>query len=166
MKKIYQAICKVEEWICAAILCGIVALAFATAVARCIGRPISWSVELSQFLLAWLAFLGADMAVRHGSVLGVDLLTRRLPQKTQAIIRLITNALILALLVILVVNGISICKANYKRSFKTVGISYSWATASLPFSAGMMCITMLKNCLDQIQILRGKAIQLKEGECA
>ena len=151
MKKIYQAICKVEEWICAAILCGIVALAFATAVARCIGRPISWSVELSQFLLAWLAFLGADMAVRHGSVLGVDLLTRRLPQKTQAIIRLITNALILA---------------NYKRSFKTVGISYSWATASLPFSAGMMCITMLKNCLDQIQILRGKASQLKEGECA
>ena len=74
--------------------------------------------------------------------------------------------LILALLVILVVNGISVCKANYKRSFKTVGISYSWATASLPFSAGMMCITMLKNCLDQIQILRGKASQLKEGECA
>ena len=79
---------------------------------------------------------------------------------------MITNALILVLLVILIVNGISVCKANYKRSFKTVGISYSWATASLPFSAGMMCITMLKNCLDQIQILRGKASQLKEGECA
>ena len=92
---------------------------------------------------------------------------RRLKRLEQRRRRKVQQRIVLGvLLVILIVNGISVCKANYKRSFKTVGISYSWATASLPFSAGMMCITMLKNCLDQIQILRGKASQLKEGECA
>ena len=72
MKKIYDAFCNIEELICGAILCIIVALAFITAVARCVSHPISWTVEISQFFLSWLAFLGADMALRHGRVLGVD----------------------------------------------------------------------------------------------
>lgn len=156
MKKIYKAFCHVEELICGAVLCAIVALAFATAVARCIGSPISWTVEVSQFLLAWLAFLGADMALRHGRVLGVDLLTRRLSPKAQSAIKLATNLLILALLIAFVKFGVDLCISNYKRSFKTIGLSYSWATASLPVSACLMSITMLKSCWEQILILTGR----------
>lgn len=56
MKKIYDAFCNIEELICGAILCIIVALAFITAIARCVSHPISWTVEISQFFLSWLAF--------------------------------------------------------------------------------------------------------------
>ena len=53
-KKIF---CNVEELICGGILCAIVALAFMTAVGRCINHPISWTVEMCQFLLSWLFML-------------------------------------------------------------------------------------------------------------
>lgn len=156
MKKAYEAFCNIEELVCGAILCIIVTLAFATAVGRCIGHPISWTVEVSQFFLSWLAFLGADMALRHGQVLGVDLLTRRLPRKTQAAIRLVTDVLIFLVLLSFVKFGIDLCLSNYKRSFQTVGISYSWATASLPFAAVFMSVTMILDILQQAQILLGK----------
>lgn len=156
MKKAYEAFCNIEELVCGAILCIIVALAFITAIGRCVGRPLSWTVEVSQFFLSWLAFLGADMALRHGRVLGVDLLTRRLPKKAQAAIKLVTNVLILMVLIAFIKFGIDLCRSNYKRSFQTVGISYSWATASLPFASVFMSITIILEIVQQVKILFGK----------
>ncbi len=156
MKKLYKAFCCVEEYICGGVLCTIVALSFLTALARCIGRPISWTVEMCQFLLSWLAFLGADLAMRQGSVLGVDMLTRRLPKKTQAAIKIFTHTLILALLVMFVYYGFKLCKSNYKRSFKTLGLSYSYATASLPVASILMITTIVKEIYQSILILMGK----------
>ena len=156
MKKVYKAFCNVEELICGGILCGIVALAFATAVGRCINHPISWTVELCQFLLSWLAFLGADLALRQGSILGVDIIMRRTPKKVQAVVKIVTNVIILAMLIAFVKYGINLCKSNYKRSFKTLGISYSWATASLPVASVLMSITLVLEIIKNIRILLGK----------
>ena len=156
MKKLYKAFCSVEELICGGILCAIVGFAFATAVGRCINHPISWTVELCQFLLSWLAFLGADLALRQGSILGVDIIMRRMPKKVQAVVKIVTNLIILVMLIAFVKYGVNLCKSNYKRSFKTLGISYSWATASLPVASVLMSITMVVEIIKNIMILLGK----------
>ena len=156
MKKLYKAFCDVEELICGGVLCAIVALAFATAVGRCINHPISWTVEMCQFLLSWLAFLGADLALRQGSILGVDIIMRRMPKKVQAVVKIVTNLIIMALLIAFIKYGINLCKSNYKRSFKTLGISYSWATASLPVASVLMSITMVVEIVKNVMILLGK----------
>ena len=161
MKKLYKAFCNVEELICGGILCAIVALAFATAVGRCVNHPISWTVEMCQFLLSWLAFLGADLALRQGSILGVDIIMRRMPKKVQAIVKIITNLIILVMLIAFVKYGINLCKSNYKRSFKTMGISYSWATASLPVASVLMSITIIVEIIKNIMILLGKDEEAK-----
>ena len=162
MKRIYHLFCTAEELICGLVLCIIVSLAFATALARTIGRPISWTVEISQFFLAWLAFLGADMGLRHGRVNGVDLLTRRLPVRVQAVIKIVTDLIILALLLAMVKFGFDLCASNWKRSYKTVGISYSWATAACPVSAVFMSVTIALEIAEQIGVLCGKPPRGKE----
>ena len=156
MKRLYKAFCNAEELICGGILCAIVLLAFATAVARCVNHPISWTVEMCQFLLSWLAFLGADLALRQGSILGVDIIMRRMPKKVQAVVKIVTNLIILALLIAFIKYGVNLCKSNYKRSFKTMGISYSWATASLPVASVLMSITMVVEIVKNVMILLGK----------
>ncbi len=163
MKKIYRALCQLEELLCGGILCAIVALAFITAVGRCVNHPISWTVEVSQFLLAWLAFLGADMALRHGRVTGVDLLTRRLPTQLQALIKLVMNAIILVLLVAFIKYGYALCVSNLKRSYQTVGISYAWASAACPVSAVLMIVTLLVESAQQIMALLGREAKDKEA---
>ena len=156
MKRLYKVLRSVEELICGGILCAIVGFAFATALGRCINHPISWTVEMCQFLLSWLAFLGADLALRSGSILGVDIIMRRTPKKAQAIVKIITNLIILAMLFMFIKYGINLCKSNYKRSFKTMGISYSWATASLPVASALMSITTISEIINKVKVLLGK----------
>lgn len=145
MKKVHQLVCQIEEYFCAALLTVIVALSFVTAVARCINHPISWTIEVSQLLLAWLAFIGADMAFRSDKIMGVDIITRKFPPKVQIAIRLVMNILMLAMLVFFIKYGYILCVSNLKRSFQTVGVSYAWATASLPVASAFMGITAIEN---------------------
>lgn len=164
MKKGLKAFCKAEEYFCAALLSIIVALSFITAVARCINHPISWTIEVSQLLLAWLAFIGADMAFRADKIMGVDIITRKLPAKAQVAIKLTMNVLMLALLIIFIKYGYKLCMSNLKRSFQTVGVSYAWATASLPVSSVFMVITAIANIVDCFLILIGKREYRKKEE--
>lgn len=156
MKNIHQMVCKIEEYICSALLCIIVALSFITAIGRCINHPISWTIEVSQLLLAWLAFIGADMAFRENKIMGVDIFIRKLSQRTQTIIRIVMNVIIFLFLLLLIRYGYVLCISNLKRSYQTVGISYVWANASLPIAAVMMAISAILNVISDIQKLRGK----------
>lgn len=145
MKKVHQLVCQIEEYFCATLLTVIVALSFVTAVARCINHPISWTIEVSQLLLAWLAFIGADMAFRSDKIMGVDIITRKFPPKVQIAIRFVMNILMLAMLVFFIKYGYILCVSNLKRSFQTVGVSYAWATASLPVASAFMGFTAIEN---------------------
>ena len=164
MKKIFKAACTVEEYICAALLSIIVFLSFITAVARCINHPISWTIEVSQLLLAWLAFIGADMAFRADKIMGVDILTRKLPVKVQTAIKLVMNLLMLGLLIIFIKYGYKLCMSNLKRSFQTVGVSYAWATASLPVSSVFMAITAIVNIFICAKSLFSKNTDIEKEE--
>ena len=159
----HNIIFKVEEYFCAALLCTIVALSFITAIGRCINHPVSWTIEVSQLLLAWLAFIGADMAFRSDKIMGVDILTRKLPVKLQVFIRLIMNVLILGLLYIFIRYGYTLCMSNLKRSFQTVGISYAWATASLPVASVLMAVSAVAKIVSCVRTLLGKDEGEKEG---
>lgn len=165
MKKTFQIISKIEEYICGGILCVIVALSFMTAIGRCINHPISWTIEASQFLLAWLAFIGADMAFRSDKIMGVDILTRKLPEKTQLAIKLAMNVIILAMMLMFVKYGYDLCMSNLKRSYQTLGISYACATASVPIASVMMSISALMNIIHCAKgIVSGKSTDEKEGQ--
>lgn len=157
MKKVHQIVCRVEEYFCAALLAVIVALSFVTAIARCINHPISWTIEVSQLILAWLAFIGADMAFRSDKIMGVDIITRKFPPKVQIAIKLVMNILMLAILVFFIKYGYILCVSNLKRSFQTVGVSYACATASLPVASIFMSITAIVNIAVCIRKLLGKS---------
>ena len=145
-------------------MCTIVAFVFIAAVTRAINRPIQWTIDASQFLLAWTAFLGADMGFRASKVLGVDILTRKLPEKMQTAIRIVTNFLILAMLISFVYFGIKISMDNYLRRIPTLGISYSWVTISLPVSCVLMSITAVISLKKDILALVGKQAPLSKQE--
>ena len=70
--------------------------------------------------------------------------------------KIITNLIILAMLLMFIKYGINLCKSNYKRSFKTMGISYSWATASLPVASALMSITTISEIINKVKVLLGK----------
>jgi TRAP-type C4-dicarboxylate transport system permease small subunit len=151
MKKIYQYYCKVEVFVCAVGFFSIVVLVFASAIARGLRHPIQWTVDISQLLLAWVSFLGADVAWRHGQILGLDLITKNFPLKIRRVAELIVLLVILTALVVFIRYGIQLAKSNWKRAMQVVRMSYSFVTLSLPVASVSMSVSTIIKIVEQIR---------------
>jgi TRAP-type transport system small permease protein len=80
MAKLLGLYCQILKCIIAVCLAVMVVLVFGNVVLRYIfNSGITMSEELSRWLMVWLTFLGAIVALREHSHLGVDTLVRALP---------------------------------------------------------------------------------------
>ncbi|MGF6906499.1 TRAP transporter small permease [Fusobacterium sp. PH5-44] len=155
MKKIYDLFCKIEEFIVCFFLATITTLVFISAVARTIKKPINWAQDVSLLLFAWLVFLGADMALRHADFVRVDMLIQKLPDKISKFLYYFWYIIIIIFLTVLIRYGIPLSIQNSKRLFQTLGISYSWATISVPVGSFLMIITILLKLVGLGSIAKG-----------
>ena len=141
MKKLYHAFCKAETALCGAGFVMLVALIFLSAILRFFKVSMSWNSDLALFLLAWTAFLGADIAWRSGQLVGVDLVTRKLPEKTQKLVTLAIYLIVLCALVIIVVFGLRLAWMERLRRYQSIPIPFSLVTVSLVCAALSMCLS-------------------------
>ena len=80
MARIIDLYCRVLKFIIAVCLAVMVVLVFGNVVLRYVfNSGITVSEELSRWLMVWLTFLGAIVALREHAHLGVDTLVRALP---------------------------------------------------------------------------------------
>src|SRR6266545_4218600 len=86
MTKAIDLYCQVLKAVIAVCLAVMVVLVFGNVALRYIfNSGITMSEELSRWLLVWLTFLGAIVALRQHAHLGVDTLVRMLPPKGRLI---------------------------------------------------------------------------------
>ena len=132
---------RVEELISRALLALLVLLVFVPAVTRTFNRPVIWSIEIAQLLFAWLAFLGANQAMRAGAHIGVDVLTRHLPPRLRKAVALFNLGLIAAFLAALLWYGIELTFVSVDRRFMTTNLSFAFATVAAPLGAALLLLT-------------------------
>ncbi|MDR1308059.1 MAG: TRAP transporter small permease subunit [Treponema sp.] len=145
MRKIYRVLCKAEEFICGVGFMFLVAFVFISAILRFFRISVSWNIDLAMFLLAWTAFLGADIAWRSGQLLGVDLVTRRFPRKVRQIIEIAIYLIIMGALALITVFGVKLAVTEKLRTYQSIPIPYSLVTLSLVVAAlSMIFSTVLK----------------------
>lgn len=88
---------RLEETVIAAILGVMTMVTFANVIARYVfNSNILWALELTVFLFAWLALLGACYAVKKGAHLGVDAVIDILPTPARRVLALISIAVCVA----------------------------------------------------------------------
>lgn len=143
MKKIVKVFNAFEIGLSVALLLCIIALVFFAAIARTIGYPVPWSVDLAQTLYAWFAFMAASIALKNKKHIGVDMLSRKLPRKVQLVLEIIGNILTLAFLGIVVYYGVKLSIKNVDRLLNSLAISYSVITISVAYGCFSMFITSL-----------------------
>lgn len=90
------------EFACAALLLvAVVLLVGVASVARAMGSPIIWSIEVAQLLFLWLCVFAIDLALQHERHFGISLILDNLTQvgrKTAEIINLLVMIGLLAYL--------------------------------------------------------------------
>jgi TRAP-type transport system small permease protein len=143
MKKFVNTLVSGEKIITQIFLFLIIILVFVAAVARRVGYPLVWSVDLAQLLFAWTCFLGADLALQQDRHIGVDIFVRWLPKRVYTVIVFCSYVVILGFLGIIMIFGTYLAFKNSHRLFNGMPISYSWATISAPVGCLLLARTII-----------------------
>lgn len=141
LKKIYRVYCRTEDIIVGCGFFTIVSLTFLNAVLRVFNMPIITADDISLLLFGWVAFLGADVALRYSRLVGMDIITTKLPPKVQKILQIIVYLIMIGALVLFVQQGFVLAQSNWKRFYNSLPISYGWVTLSLPVCSCLMILT-------------------------
>lgn len=144
LKKIYKIYCLLESIIAGVGFFAIVVLTLLNAILRTtVDKPIIFVDDLNLLLFSWVAFLGADVALRHCRLVGMDILTSKLPQKVQKALQLIVYVIMIGALLMFARYGYELAMGNWARFYNSLPISYGWATLSLPVCSILMVMTCL-----------------------
>lgn len=166
MSSVFKVRLKIEEYLTVVLLGALVLLVFLAAALRWVGISIVWSVDLAQFLLTWLCFIGADIAYGKSKHMGVDLLKNLLPDKMRTGLNIVIDILFVIFMCSILYFGAFLSVDNYARKFNALPISYSFATLSAPVGAGLMIFTGLEKIIRNIRYLCGKGEAMAQTEDA
>ncbi|MCR5724964.1 MAG: TRAP transporter small permease [Treponema sp.] len=150
MKKIYECWCKAEALICGIGFVFLVLFVFASAILRFMRVSLSWNIDLAMLLLAWTAFLGADIAWRSGQLIGIDIVTRYFPKQLQKAVLIAVYAIILCVTVVCCIYGARLAWTERLRTYQSMPIPYSLVSLSLvvaSFSMSISTVGKIVNCV-------------------
>ena len=60
--------------------------------------PIFWSSEMARYSFVWIIFLGAALAARNGSHIGMEVLMNKLPPKGKVFLKAAINCMVIIFL--------------------------------------------------------------------
>jgi TRAP-type C4-dicarboxylate transport system permease small subunit len=168
IERLIDIYCRLLKVVIAICLAAMVVLVFTNVVLRyAFNSGIATSEELSRWLLVWLTFLGAIVALRQHAHLGVDTLVRALPPRGKLV------CFVLSYLLMLYVNGL-LTLGSWKQAVLTfddtapasgISVGLFFYSSGLVFGVSAAVILLL----DLVRVLSGSAseedlISVKESD--
>ena len=93
MERIERAIVRANAFVIGLMMIIMFILVFTNVVTRyCFGFSIATAEEVSTFLMIWVTYLGAGLALREGRHASIDILQDMLPSRARHIIRVLLGA--------------------------------------------------------------------------
>lgn len=129
----------------AALVVVLLATVTAGVVFRAANHPLSWTDEISGFLMVWLACMGWIIATRHGSHIRIRLLQDRLPSGAWRVSEVAIQIAVAVIGAVVAWKSIHLMQVNADIEAMSLPISTAWMYAPL-FPAGL--VTLLQSLAD------------------
>src|SRR5262245_30591636 len=97
-----------------------------------------WSEELCRYLFIWVSFLGACVALRRTTHLGVDSLVARLPPGAREVVGHAVTAVVAVFAGILVWKGLALVPEMASQRSPSMSISLQYVFAAIPIAGAIM----------------------------
>jgi len=148
------------DWAVVALGAAMVALVFANVVLRVVGRDLSWMIDLAEFMMVWVTFLGGAAAARRGAHMCITEFLDKLEGAQRRYADAAIQALSLVVLGLLVWFGAGIVAASRDNVLSVLDWSMAWQYASLPVGSAL---TFVFVAWDLLAILRGRTAAERYG---
>jgi TRAP-type C4-dicarboxylate transport system permease small subunit len=126
-------------------------LVVVTAVTTClavffryvVGAALPWPEEISGYLLVWISFSGAYLAVRDGGHINLDIFIEKLPEPWHRLALSLVDLLVAAFLVLLTVLSLRMIAIVGNTPLETIDLPQGIFMASIPISSAAMTLAFL-----------------------
>lgn len=119
-----------------------------------LGNSISWSEEFSRYLMIWMGFAGASVALRSGSHVAIDYFSELFGRRAQWWLRVVSRLLIAIFLTFLVKEGWALSMFFMGQKSPAMRISMFWAYAAT-FTGGIfMAIHLIVLLMEDLGLNR------------
>jgi C4-dicarboxylate transporter DctQ subunit len=109
---------------------------------------LSWSEEVARFLMIWVSFLAASLALQKGLHIGVESLVNRVNPKFRRCISLFAKISILLFLLFLTVGGIHLAWLVRDQSSPALFLSMGYAYLSAGAGGFFMAIQIFHSLVE------------------
>jgi C4-dicarboxylate transporter DctM subunit len=104
------------------------------------GGAAPWTVDAADFLLIWITFLGASVAVCDRSEPAIRVLVDRTRPAVRRAIDDLTDTACLVISTYLVVFGVSLCRTQLHEHASASGFPLIWVAAAIPVGGVLMAM--------------------------
>lgn len=113
-----------------------------SAVRSALGDIVVTADEVPGYLLAWVAFLGAYLAMRREGHIAFDLLAESLPRAGRRILTAINAALVGGFLAMLLWQSIRMIRVAGATEIETAEIAQGWFMLIMPIAAVLLLVAI------------------------
>jgi TRAP-type C4-dicarboxylate transport system permease small subunit len=154
-----------NRFVCAALLAASCTLVFANVVLRYgFGQSLAWAEEASRYMMIWLAFLGAGLALREGAHIAVETLPDALPQALAKLVRLAAILLVAGFLSLLLWLGWAYAEFAMMQRTPVLRLPVGYIYLAIPIGMALMLVHLLLLARRYVTAERTEAEKIKAME--
>ena len=148
IEQISAKVSRISEKVVQVTLVGMVAIMTVIIIIQVFMRylflfSLSWSEEVARYLMIWVSFLGASLALKYGFHIGVEFVINRIPEKMREWVNLIAKIGILIFLIYFTIGGFRVSWAVRDQDSPALLFSMAYAYLSAPVGGLFMIIQLL-----------------------
>ncbi|MFC4768074.1 TRAP transporter small permease [Effusibacillus consociatus] len=110
-----------------------------------------WTEELARYLMIWLVFIGASLAVRYSALIGVEAISERLSKNLQKTLKILVLILSMFFFVIMIVYGFEMLGHVSAQLSPGMKLPMSIPYASVPAGGFFMLLNSTAVLLETLQ---------------
>ena len=114
---------------------------------------LSWSDEVTRYLLIWSTFLGATCVYRHSGNIAITFIQDLVPKKLGAVMRIAVHAICCFLFAVLLVFSVKYCGKLVKTA-TALPIKMKYIYLCIPISMGILMLHALVMALGEVETMK------------
>lgn len=153
LRKILDPVSDALDKVCSVLIVIMLGLMVVITTAQIICRTcftaLSWSDEVTRYLLVWSTFLGASVVYRHSGHISVTLLQEKVPERVGTAMRIAVHAICLVLFTVLLYYSARYC-GKLNKTATALPIKMKYIYLCIPIGMGTMMVHALTMMVHEI----------------
>lgn len=111
---------------------------------------LSWTEEVSRYLLIWLAAIGSVVAMHRRELVAIDLLPDALSRGGKRLLRILISIIVIGTSAVIAFYGWSLAVNAWGQSASTFRMPLFFVTVAIPVAAGAYVLMALEQALSEV----------------